>query len=110
MPVGTSEKQQLFKYVLITFIGFMIIDTIIKFYFLYFINFETNTFSIISFILPYVILVVIAVRFYQYNKTIATEHRNSSTHNCEKAVFQFAGRSKLPGSKCGVRINISEMV
>ena len=75
MPVGTSEKQQLFKYVLITFIGFMIIDTIIKFYFLYFINFETNTFSIISFILPYVILVVIAVRFYQYNKTIATEHR-----------------------------------
>jgi hypothetical protein len=76
MPAGTSEKQQLFKYVLFTFIAFMVIDTIIKFYFLYFINFETNSLSIVSFILPYVILAVIAFKFYQYNQSITNERRN----------------------------------
>jgi hypothetical protein len=75
MPAGTAEKQQLFKYVLFTFIAFMIIDTIIKFYFLYIIDFEPNMFSIMSFILPYIVLAVIAMRIYKYRQTIESEHR-----------------------------------
>lgn len=70
------KKQQLFIFVLLTFIAFIIIDTIIKFYYFYFLNYESNIFSFISFIVPYAILISIVLIYSYVQQNIGQEERD----------------------------------
>lgn len=70
------KKQKLFIYVLLTFISFIIIDTIIKFYYFYFLNIESNIFSFISFIVPYAILISIVIIYFFISQNIEVEQRD----------------------------------
>jgi len=70
------QKQKLFIYVLLTFISFIIIDTIIKFYYFYFLNAESNVFSFISFIVPYAILIGFVMLYFFLSRNIEYEQRS----------------------------------
>jgi Na+/melibiose symporter-like transporter len=76
MKTGNEEKLKIFKYVLFTFIAFIIIDTVIRFYFIYFINFELNPITIALLSIPYIALLIIIVLYYRTSQKLSKDHRD----------------------------------
>jgi NADH:ubiquinone oxidoreductase subunit 3 (subunit A) len=76
MRLNSKEKMSILHYLIIIFIAFVVIDTIIRFYFHYFLSFDKSPITLVLSILPYFVLAGVIYYYYMTRKRIALEHRN----------------------------------